>query len=254
MRKTLIAGNWKMNNDVEESIRLARSLKSSEMDKNVDVLICPPFTSIYAIIGELKNSSIKVGAQNMHFEDSGAFTGEISPSMLKNMGVEYVIIGHSERRQYFGETDQIVNKKIKASLNHGLKPILCVGESLEHREMGIEKEIVKNQLINDLDMVMNEDAVKIAVAYEPVWAIGTGKTATSEQANEMSSFIRTVLADIFTGDIADNMIIQYGGSVKSSNANDIMNQSHIDGALVGGASLKADEFIKIVNFGKQKGC
>lgn len=248
MRKTLIAGNWKMNNDVEESIKLVKSLKSSQLDKNVDVLICPPFTSIYAIISELENSSIKVGAQNMYFEDSGAFTGEISPTMLKNMGVEYVIIGHSERRQYFCETDQIVNKKIKAALKHGLKPILCVGETLEQREMGIERETVRNQLINDL--VDINKGLNIVVAYEPIWAIGTGKTATSQQANEMSSFIRTVLADIFTADIADNMIIQYGGSVKASNANEIMCQSDIDGALVGGASLKADEFIKIVNYGK----
>ena len=239
-----------MNNDVEEGIKLARSLKSSELDENVDVLICPPFTSIYAIIRELENSSIKVGAQNMHFEDSGAFTGEISPLMLKNMGVEYVIIGHSERRQYFNETDEIINKKIMASLKHGLKPILCVGESLEQREAGFENEVVRNQLINDLCMVAKEDAVNIAVAYEPVWAIGTGKTATSKQANEMSSFIRAVLADIFTDEMAVNMIIQYGGSVKASNANEIMGQSQIDGALVGGASLKADEFVKIINFGK----
>ena len=239
-----------MNNDVEEGIKLARSLKSSELDENVDVLICPPFTSIYVIIRELENSSIKVGAQNMHFEDSGAFTGEISPLMLKNMGVEYVIIGHSERRQYFNETDEIINKKIMASLKHGLKPILCVGESLEQREAGFENEVVRNQLINDLCMVAKEDAVNIAVAYEPVWAIGTGKTATSKQANEMSSFIRAVLADIFTDEMAVNMIIQYGGSVKASNANEIMGQSQIDGALVGGASLKADEFVKIINFGK----
>ena len=250
MRKPLIAGNWKMNNDVEEGIKLARSLKSSKLDENVDVLICPPFTSIYVIIRELENSSIKVGAQNMHFEDSGAFTGEISPLMLKNMGVEYVIIGHSERRQYFNETDEIINKKIMASLKHGLKPILCVGESLEQREAGFENEVVRNQLINDLCMVAKEDAVNIAVAYEPVWAIGTGKTATSKQANEMSSFIRAVLADIFTDEMAVNMIIQYGGSVKASNANEIMGQSQIDGALVGGASLKADEFVKIINFGK----
>ena len=250
MRKPLIAGNWKMNNDVGEGVKLARSLKFSELDDNVDVLICPPFTSIYAITRELENSSIKVGAQNMHFEDSGAFTGEISPLMLKNMGVEYVIIGHSERRQYFNETDEIINKKIKASLKHGLKPILCVGESLEQREAGIENEVVRNQLINDLFMVEKEDAVNIAVAYEPVWAIGTGKTATSEQANEMSLFIRAVLADIFTADIAGNMLIQYGGSVKASNANEIMSQSHIDGALVGGASLMSDEFVKIINFGK----
>ncbi len=186
----------------------------------------------------------------MHFEDSGAFTGEVSPSMLKNMGVKYVIIGHSERRQHFGETDIIVNKKIKAALKNDLKPILCVGESLEQREMGIEKETVRNQLINDLDGIKEDDSLNIVVAYEPIWAIGTGKTATSEQANEMSSFIRIVLSDIFTKEYAENMIIQYGGSVKASNAYEIMNQSDIDGALVGGASLKADEFIKIVNFEK----
>lgn len=250
MRKILIAGNWKMNNDVKESLKLAKALKASDLDRNVDVLICPPFTSIYALIDELKNSSIKVGAQNMHFEDSGAFTGEVSPLMLKSLGVEYVIIGHSERRQYFGETDKIVNKKIITALKHDLKPILCVGESLEQRESGVEKETVKNQLIKDLDMVINDDAMNIVVAYEPIWAIGTGKTATSEQANEMSFYIRSVLAEIFTMEIADDMIIQYGGSVKESNANEIMSQSDIDGALVGGASLKADEFIKIVNFKK----
>lgn len=250
MRKPLIAGNWKMNNDVEEGLKLARVLKSSDLDNNVDVLICPPFTSLYAIIDELKNSSIKVGAQNMHFEDDGAFTGEISPSMLKNMGVEYVIIGHSERRQHFGETDIIVNKKIKAALHNDLKPILCVGESLEQREMGFEKETVRNQLINDLEGIKEDDSLNIVVAYEPIWAIGTGKTATSEQANEMSSFIRSVLSNIFTKEYSENMIIQYGGSVKASNAYEIMSQSDIDGALVGGASLKADEFIKIVNFEK----
>ena len=248
MRKPLIAGNWKMNNDVEESLKLAKALKTSDLDNNVDVLVCPPFTSLYAIVDELKNTSIKIGAQNMHFEDSGAFTGEVSPAMLKNMGVEYVIIGHSERRQYFGETDLIINKKIKAALKYGLKPILCIGESLEQREIGIEQETVRNQLVNDLDCI--RDCSEIVIAYEPIWAIGTGKTATSQQANEMSSYIRKVLSDIFTKENADNMIIQYGGSVKASNAYEILNQSDIDGALVGGASLKADEFIKIVNFGK----
>lgn len=249
MRKPLIAGNWKMNKDVKESIELARNLKSLQLDNNVDVLICPPFTSIYAIIEELKNSPIKVGAQNMHYENSGAFTGEISPSMLKSMVVEYVIIGHSERRQHFGETDQIINKKIKAALKNGLKPILCVGESLDQREMGIQEETVKNQLLIDLDSI-NQDILNIVVAYEPIWAIGTGMTATNEQANEMSSFIRKVLGEIFTKEHADNIIIQYGGSVKASNISDIMSQSDIDGALVGGASLNADEFIRIVNFKK----
>ena len=247
-RKKLIAGNWKMNYDVEESLNLARNLSSSEFNNDVDVLVCPPFTSLYTVIQELKNSSIKVGAQNMHFEDNGAFTGEVSPIMLKNMGVEYVIIGHSERRQHFGETDQTINKKIKACLKHGLKPILCVGESLEQREAGVEKETVRAQLIKDLDGVT--EGLKIVVAYEPIWAIGTGKTATSSQANEMSSFIRTVLGDIYTVDIANNIIIQYGGSVKASNTKEIMLQSDIDGALVGGASLNADEFTKIVNYEK----
>ena len=246
MRRKLIAGNWKMNNDVEESIKLVQALNSSVLNKNVDVLVCPPFTSLYPVIHELKNSSIKAGAQNMHFEESGAFTGEVSPKILKNLGVEYVIIGHSERRQHFGETDQFINKKVKAALKYGLKPILCVGESLEQREAGREKETVRRQLIKDLDGI--REGEKIVVAYEPIWAIGTGKTATSTQANEMSSFIREVLADIFSKDAADNIIIQYGGSVKASNAKEIMEQSDIDGALVGGASLKADEFIKIINF------
>ncbi len=246
MRKPLIAGNWKMNNDVEESLVLARSLESSRLNEDVDVLICPPFTSLYAVIHELRNSLIKVGAQNVHFEDKGAFTGEVSPSMLKNMGVEYVIIGHSERRQHFGETDEIINKKVKACLKHGLKPILCVGESLEQREAGVEKETVRNQLMKDLDGIT--EGLNIVVAYEPIWAIGTGKTATSAQANEMSSFIRKVLGDIFNIRIADNILIQYGGSVNASNAKEIMLQSDIDGALVGGASLKADEFFKIINY------
>ncbi|MFA6982614.1 MAG: triose-phosphate isomerase [Sedimentibacter sp.] len=247
-RKKLIAGNWKMNCDVEESLNLARKLSSSEFNNDVDVLVCPPFTSLYTVIQELKNSSIKVGAQNMHFEDNGAFTGEVSPVMLKNMGVEYVIIGHSERRQHFGETDQTINKKIKACLKHGLKPILCVGESLEQREAGVEKETVRAQLIKDLDGVT--EGLKIVVAYEPIWAIGTGKTATNAQANEMASFIRTVLGNIYTVDIANNIIIQYGGSVKASNTKEIMLQSDIDGALVGGASLNADEFTKIANYEK----
>lgn len=247
MRKPLIAGNWKMNNDVKESLGLARTLKSYQLNKDVDVLVCPPFTSIYAVMDELKNSSIKVGAQNMHYENSGAFTGEVSPSMLKSIGVEYVIIGHSERRQHFLETDQIINKKVKAALINGLKPILCVGETLEQRELGMQEETIKNQLLMDLDGI-NQDILNIVVAYEPIWAIGTGRTATDEQANEMASFLRKVLGEIFTKEYADKMIIQYGGSVKASNIGGIMCQSDIDGALVGGASLNADEFIKVVNF------
>ena len=246
MRRKLIAGNWKMNNDVEESIKLVQELNSSVLNEDVDILICPPFTSLYPVIQKLKNSPIKVGAQNMHFEGRGAFTGEISPAILKNLGLEYVIIGHSERRQHFGETDQFINKKVKAALEYGLKPILCVGESLEQREAGIEKETVKRQLIKGLDGISEGET--LVVAYEPIWAIGTGKTATSGQANEMSAYIREVLAEIFSKEAADKMIIQYGGSVKASNAKEIMEQPHIDGALVGGASLKADEFIKIINY------
>lgn len=247
MRKKLIAGNWKMNNDVEESLDLVKTLKTIDMDKNINILICPPFTSLYAIINELKDSFIKVGAQNMHFENKGAYTGEISPAMLKNMGVEYVIIGHSERRQHFYETDDIINKKVKAALNCGLKPILCVGETLEQREKGIEKETVRNQLIDGLAEV--ENPVDLVVAYEPVWAIGTGRTATSDQANEMASFIRDVIKEIYSEKLANTILIQYGGSVNPSNANEIMCQPHIDGALVGGASLKVYEFVKIVNYG-----
>lgn len=246
MRKKLIAGNWKMNNDVEESLGLVKALLSSKMNEDVDVLICPAFTALYPVICELKNSSIKAGAQNVHFEDRGAFTGEVSPVMLNSLGIEYVIIGHSERRQHFGETDQIINEKIKACLKHGLKPILCVGESLDQREAGLEKETVRKQLLKDLEGI--SEGLKIVIAYEPIWAIGTGKTATSTQANEMSSYIRAVLADIFSKGIADKMRILYGGSVKASNAKEIMDQPHIDGALVGGASLKADEFIKIINY------
>ncbi len=250
MRKPLIAGNWKMNKDVKEGLELAKALKCSRLDDDVNVLICPPFTSIYAIIDELKKSSIKIGAQNMHFENSGAFTGEVSPSMLKCMGVEYVIIGHSERRQHFGETDQIINKKIKAALQNGLKPILCLGESLKQREMGMQGATVRKQLTIDLKGIDINDALNIVVAYEPIWAIGTGLTASNEQANEMASYIRNILGEIFTKEYADDMIIQYGGSVKASNISELMSQSDIDGALVGGASLIADEFIKIVNFEK----
>jgi len=252
MRKTLIAGNWKMNNDVEASLKLVENLKalSKDFDANVDVLICPPFISLYSVKQALNGSSIKLGAQTMHFEDHGAYTGEISPLMLKNMGVEYVIIGHSERRQYFNETDETVNKKLKSALKYNLKPILCVGETLEQREDGLEKETVRNQINKAFAGIEIQDAEKIVAAYEPIWAIGTGKTATSEQANEMAAFIRSAIADIYNKELSRKIIIQYGGSVKSDNANEILSQSHIDGSLVGGASLKADEFLKIINYAK----
>ncbi len=252
MRKTLIAGNWKMNNDVEQSVKLVESLKlmSEKFDSNAEVLICPAFTSLYAVKEVLRDSDIKTGAQNMHFEDKGAYTGEVSPLMLKNIGVDYVIIGHSERRQYFNETDETVNKKLKSALKHNISPILCVGETLREREEKKEKETVRNQIVKALENIQLSDAEKIVVAYEPIWAIGTGINATSTQANEMTSFIRMCISEIYNKQLSDKIIIQYGGSVNGDNAAEILSQSDIDGALVGGASLKADEFLKIINYAK----
>ncbi|MGD9569812.1 MAG: triose-phosphate isomerase [Sedimentibacter sp.] len=252
MRKTLIAGNWKMNNDIEQSLKLVESLKylSNSFDENVDVLVCPAFTSLYIIKQALIGTNIKIGAQNMHFEDKGAYTGEVSPLMLKNMGVEYVIIGHSERRQYFNETNETVNKKLKSALKYDIIPILCVGETLEQRESKKEKETVRNQIVKAFENIEYLDAEKITVAYEPIWAIGTGVNATNQQANEMASFIRTCISEIYDDELSQKIIIQYGGSVKGDNAKDLLNQEDIDGALVGGASLKADEFLKIINYAK----
>ncbi len=252
MRKILIAGNWKMNNDVDESLKLAQELSalSDSFDKNVEVLICPPFTSLYAVKRALHGSVIKVGAQNMHYEDKGAYTGEVSPLMLKGIGIEYVIIGHSERRQYFNETDEIVNKKLKSALRYDIIPILCVGETLEQRESNAERETVKNQIFKAFDGIEPSDAEKITVAYEPIWAIGTGRNATSQQANEMAEFIRSCISELYGSEQADKIVIQYGGSVKPDNAGETLCQPDIDGALVGGASLKADEFLKIINYAK----
>jgi triosephosphate isomerase len=249
MRTPLIAGNWKMNNNIVESLDLVNNLIQLTKDSNrVEVLVCSPFTSLFSIKQILKNTNIKLGAQNMHYEENGAFTGEISPLMLKDIGVDYVIIGHSERRQYFNEIDETVNKKLKAALQFGIKPILCVGETLEQRESKIEKETVKTQIINAFKNIEKEDAENIVIAYEPIWAIGTGKTATSLEANEMASFIRDTFAEIYNEELSEHLVILYGGSVNGRNASEIMEQSDIDGALVGGASLKAEEFIKIINY------
>ncbi len=250
MRVPLIAGNWKMNNTIEESLDLANNLVefSKKFDKNREILICAPFTALHALKKVLNGSKIKLGAQNMHFEESGAYTGEISAVMLKDIGVDCVIIGHSERRQYFNESDELLNKKIKTALKFNLKPILCVGETLEQREANAEKETVRSQIINGLHDINIEYLKNIVIAYEPVWAIGTGKTATSKQANEIISYIRSVIKELYGVNVSENIIIQYGGSVKGSNASEIMAESDIDGALVGGASLKADEFIKIINY------
>ncbi|MBP1925526.1 triosephosphate isomerase [Sedimentibacter acidaminivorans] len=253
MRIPLIAGNWKMNNNIHESISLVNNLiqLSNDFNNNVEVLVCVPFTALYSIRKLLNSSNIKLGAQNMHYDEKGAYTGEISPLMLKEIGVEYVIVGHSERRQYFNETDESVNKKLKSSINFAIKPILCIGETLEQRERKIEKITVENQIINAFKDIKAEDAVKVVIAYEPIWAIGTGKTATSEEANEMSSFIRNVFKELYNEELAKQVIVLYGGSVKGENASELMNQTDIDGALVGGASLSAEEFIRIINFNQQ---
>jgi triosephosphate isomerase len=246
-RKIFIAGNWKMNKTVAEAAELVAGLKANA-DKvgNVDVAVCPTFTTLASVVDGLKDTPIKVGAQNVAWAESGAFTGEISAAMLKEVGVDYVIIGHSERRQYFGETDETVNQRTKAALAAGLLPIVCVGELLEEREAGKTEEVVKTQTEGGLAGLTADQAAKITVAYEPVWAIGTGKTATPEMAQEVHAFLRGVLADMFGSAIADVIRIQYGGSMKPSNAAELLAQPDIDGGLIGGASLKADDFFGIV--------
>lgn len=248
MRRPIMAGNWKMNNTVSESVELVKGLIEKAEGTERDFVVCPPYTALYTVSELIKGTEIKLGAQNIHFKEKGAYTGEVSPLMLKELNVEYVIIGHSERRQYFGETDETVNKKIKTAFEYDMKPIVCVGESLAQREGGIAEPIVKGQLVNGLKNIDSKDAERVVIAYEPIWAIGTGRTATSEQANDMIKFIRSVLAGIFGKEAADTVRIQYGGSVKPGNVKEIMAQSDIDGALVGGASLKVDDFAQIMNY------
>ncbi len=248
MRKPIIAGNWKMNKTIAESLEFAKAIESASISQNVDAVICAPFLSLQPLVDALKNTSVKIGAQNMHFEESGAFTGEVSASMLKEIGVEYVIIGHSERRQYFAETDETVNKKTIKALSADLTPIVCVGESLEERESDKTNAILEVQVKNGLQNISAGDIAKVVIAYEPIWAIGTGKTATSEQANEACAFIRSVLAELFGKEASEQVRIQYGGSVKPSNIKEIMEQSDIDGALVGGASLLSEDYLQLVNY------
>lgn len=238
-----------MNKTPVETREFMKTFPSLVKDTEDEVIICVPFVDLADAIELAKGTNVKVGAQNVHFEEKGAFTGEISPKMLKEIGTEYVIIGHSERRQYYAETDESVNKKIKAALNHDLKPIVCVGETLEQREAGITKDFVTTQVKNAFEGLEQEDAKKIIIAYEPIWAIGTGKTASKEDANEVCSWIREEIRSLY-GDIADEIIIQYGGSVKSSNAKELFSMPDIDGGLVGGASLDAEDFSKIVNYTK----
>jgi triosephosphate isomerase len=250
-RKPLIAGNWKMHTTADEARRLAASIRDAAAgSEGVDVLLCPPFTSLPAAAEELAGSPIKLGAQNVFYEDTGAFTGEVSPPMLKAWGVEYVIVGHSERRQYFGETDEVVNKKVRATLRGNLKPIVCVGEKLEEREGGEGwKELVRGQVIAGLDGIGEGDVAAVTVAYEPIWAIGTGKTATPEMANEAHALIREAVSENFGARFAEGMRILYGGSVKPDNIKELMAEPDVDGALVGGASLKAETFVPIIRLG-----
>lgn len=250
MRKKVIAGNWKMNMLPNETIQFIEELAPLVKDTDNEVILCVPYTDLFYALLTAQNTNIKIGAQNMHFAENGAYTGEVSGKMLKSINVEYVIIGHSERRQYFNETDETVNKKLKAAFENGLKPIVCVGETLEQREEGKVEEVITNQTKLALDGLTNEQIENTIIAYEPIWAIGTGKTATKEDANDAIKAIRNKIGQIYGQNVADRVIIQYGGSVKSSNAKELFSMSDIDGALVGGASLKSEEFSKIVNYNK----
>ncbi|MEG8945987.1 triose-phosphate isomerase [Rosettibacter firmus] len=248
MRTKVVAGNWKMNNDINSSVTLINEIKKGLNQKNINVkvIICPPFTSLETAYALIKETPIKLGAQNMYFEKSGAFTGEISPLMLKSVGCEYVILGHSERRTIFMESNQLINKKIKAAISNGLNPIFCIGETLEEREAGKTFNVVETQIREGLANLSEQELSNLIIAYEPVWAIGTGRNATPEQAEEVHKFIRDLIANLYSKEFAEKLIIQYGGSVKPENSKDLMSQPDIDGALVGGACLNAESFIKII--------
>lgn len=250
MRKLVIGANWKMNRGTPaESLEVIQDFKTKIKNMNlnsVDIIIFPPYTALNTVINFFKNSLIKVGAQNMYFEEKGAFTGEISPIFLKDIGCEYVILGHSERRDIFKETDDVVNKKVKKALRIGLNPIVCIGEHLNDREIGKTKEVIYNQFKNTFKDLTKEEIIKTIIAYEPIWAIGTGKTATPEQAEEIHIYIRQILENNFGRDTAQNVRIQYGGSIKPSNAKDLFKKENIDGGLVGGASLQVDSLFNII--------
>ena len=250
MRKKVIAGNWKMNMLPNEAMEMIAALAPLVKDTENEVVLCVPYTDLFYSLLAVQETNIKIGAQNMHFEEKGAYTGEISGKMLKSIGVQYVIIGHSERRQYFAETDETVNKKIKAAFLNNLKPIVCVGETLEQREAGIQYDIITEQTKKALDGLTEEQAANTIIAYEPIWAIGTGRTATKEDANDACRKIREKIAQIYGQNVAERVIIQYGGSMKPENAKELLEMSDIDGGLIGGASLKAETFEKIVNYNK----
>jgi len=249
MRRALIAGNWKMYKTDAEAIELARGLAREAGNlTDRDVLLCPPFTSLKSVSEAIARTNVKLGGQTLHWEKEGAFTGMVSGPMLKSVGCSHVIIGHSEQRQFFGETNETVNKRVKAALFHGLVPIMCVGELLAEREAGKAEAVVKEQVEGGLKSITAEEMKKIVIAYEPVWAIGTGKTATPDDADNMHRFIRSLIAKMYGDAVAEGTIIQYGGSVKPENVDELMAKPNIDGALVGGASLKVDSFTRIVRF------
>ncbi|OZB92707.1 triose-phosphate isomerase [Paenibacillus sp. XY044] len=250
MRTPIIAGNWKMFKTVPEAKTFIEEVKGKAEVEGVESVICAPFTNLPALVEAVKGTSIKIGAQNLHFEDNGAFTGEISGVMLKDLGVDYVIIGHSERRQYFAETDETVNKKVQAAFRHDLTPIVCVGEKLEEREAGQTKDVCKVQTEAAFQGLSAEQAAQVVIAYEPIWAIGTGKSSTAQDANEVISYIRSLVEGLYGKEVAAQVRIQYGGSVKPENVKEYMGQSDIDGALVGGASLQPASFIQLVEGAK----
>ena len=247
MRKPVIIGNWKMNKDLEEAKILVKEIISEKLDNNVEKVVCVPFVYVTEVRKLLEGTNVGLGVQNMFFETKGAFTGEISPVMLKSCGVSYVILGHSERRTIFNETDEIINKKVKAALQNNLIPILCCGETLEERNSGVEKEVVEKQIRNTLEGISEIDVEKVIIAYEPIWAIGTGLTASSDDAENMIKFIREILFDIY-GNLSMNVRIQYGGSVKPNNVKELMQKENVDGALVGGACLESASFCALINY------
>lgn len=250
MRKTIIAGNWKMNKTCTETKEFFTKLLPMLNGLDRNVIVGVPYTSLQVATELTKGSIVKIAAQNMNPADSGAYTGEVSPLMLKDLSVEYVILGHSERREYYGETDEFINEKIKSAIKHNIKPILCIGENLEQREQGITTDVVKEQLLKDLKGLSNDEILNVIIAYEPIWAIGTGKTATPEMAQEVHGFIRNLLTDLYSSQIANEITIQYGGSMKPSNVVELLAQPDIDGGLIGGASLDPESFIKLIEAGK----
>ena len=251
MRKKIIAGNWKMNKTPSEAVVLAKEIAEKANGAECDVVVCPTAVCLSKVTEVLNGSNVGVGAQNVHFKESGAFTGELAANMLTDIGVKYVIIGHSERRQYFGETDETVNLRTKAAIDGGLTPIVCVGESLEEREQGVTADVVRKQTKIALLGVSESDAKNVVIAYEPIWAIGTGKTATAEQADEVCGIIRETIKGLYGESVSEAIRIQYGGSMNAKNAAELLSKPNIDGGLIGGASLKAEDFSVIIAAAKQ---